>query len=213
MVLLTIVPSIIVAYRMIRNNVFERNATHFIQSEMVFPGSMLMKSKIDPPFESIELTYIGKEITTVQLDAAKKKLAAYHIEKADLKVTQGLNDSTFNNSSLRSQIVEDLYSRNLQVLTTQTEKISELESELSQYRQILGSEDILTEAEALFPGIQKGSISKGLLWDVSKDSFDTTFIGYFTFKRNLPQSDRNRLQKWLQTRLKSDRVTLIIEKK
>ncbi|MDD4554093.1 MAG: DUF389 domain-containing protein [Bacteroidales bacterium] len=212
-VIITFVPSVVIAYFMIRRNVFETNASQFISRELIFEGSTIIEKKIDAATATIKVVYIGKGISPDFLENAKKKLGDYHLQNANLKVTQGMKELTTSDiTNMKSQIIEDLYKRNQETLMSKDEKIDLLEKELTKYQSGYLSGTMLNEIRALFPEVEEVSFTKALLSSTKSKIPDTVDLVYLKFSKNMRKSELQRLESWLNLRVGGDKVKIVIGK-
>jgi len=212
-VILTFLPSVIIAYYMIRRSIFESNAVRFISKEMMFDGNTIIQKDIDAGNRSIQIVYVGKGVNPELVENARKKLADYHLERADLKINQGLKElSASDITSMKSQIVEELYKKNQEVLLSKDEKIKLLEKELSKYQSGYLSGTVLNEIRALFPSVEEAFFTRALLSTKKTKAPDTVNLVYLKFNRNMRKDDIRRLESWLHERISGDKIKIIIEK-
>ena len=90
-VLVTVVPSIYLAYLLVKENTFTHKAEEFIAYECTVPRNFLMERKIDPKGKSISLTYLGTGISEEIQEEMRSRLAIYGIPDADLQIRTGLS--------------------------------------------------------------------------------------------------------------------------
>lgn len=212
-VTITFVPSVVIAYYMIRKNVFETNATRFIAKEMTFDGNIIIEKKIDAATNTIRVVYIGAGINPDMLDNAKKKLGDYHLLNTNLKINQGMKElSSADITNMKSQIIEELYSKSQGALMSKDEQIDLLEQELTKYQSIYMSGDILNEIKALFPGVQETSFARALLSTAKSKSPDTVNLVYLKFNRPVKNYEIRRMEKWLTERMKGEKIKIVIAK-
>jgi len=212
-VIITFVPSVIIAYYMIHRNVFETNASRFIAKEMIFEGNTIIEKKIDAASTTIKVVYIGKGVSPDLLENARKKLGDYHLENANLKINQGMKELTTSDiTSMKSQIIEELYLKNQEVLLSKDEKIDLLEKELTKYQSVYMSGNILNEIRALFPGVQETSFTRALLSSAKTKLPDTVNLVYLKFNRSVKNYEIRRLEKWLNERMKGEKIKIIVAK-
>lgn len=212
-VILTFIPSVIIAYYMIRREIFDANAGRFISKELMFEGNVVLEKKIDAASRSIEVVYLGKEVSPELVANAKKKLPDYHLQNADLKITQGLKElSSTDVTDIKAQIIEELYQKNQVALLSKDEKINLLEEELSKYQSGYLSGTVLKEIRALFPQVAEVSLTRALLSTARAETPDTVSLVYIKLSRALKKDDIRRLEKWLATRIEGDKIKLVIEK-
>jgi uncharacterized hydrophobic protein (TIGR00271 family) len=208
----TFLPSVYIATIMVQRNIYENNARRFISKEMTFPGNMIIQKNIDPVNHTLSIIYLGPEITPQILSIAKAKLPDYHIANTVIEIKQGVKDNTTPDiTSLKSQIIQELFIKNEDLIRTQGNQIEELKNELNVYSSPRLSESIFKEASALNPEVTEASVTKSFLMN-KRDSVDTVYLTYFRFKRLPGRIQRLRLENWLKTRLNTGHVKLLIEK-
>jgi uncharacterized hydrophobic protein (TIGR00271 family) len=212
-VIVTFVPSVVIAFYMIRRNVFETNASKFIAKEMIFEGNTIIEKKIDAATTTIKVVYIGKGVSPDLLENARKKLRDYHLSNANLKINQGMKELTTSDiTNMKSQIIEELYKKNQEALLSKDQKIDLLEKELSKYQSVYMSETILKEIRVLFPGVQETSFTKALLSTAKNKSADTVNLVYLKFNRSVKNYEIRRLEKWLSERMKGEKIKIVVAK-
>ena len=211
-VALAFLPSVYIAFIMVQRNIYENNANKFINKEMTFPDNTIIKKNIDAPKRVISIFYIGKEVTPQMIVSAKNKLPEYHLLNSVVIVKQGLKDnSTADLSAMKSQIVQELFLKNEELVAHQKNTIELLQNEIKTYSSPELSESILKEARAFNAEIVEASVTKSLLV-TEKNKIDTLYFTYFKVKRLPAWNQRKKLENWLKVRLETDHVKLVIEK-
>jgi len=211
-VMLAFLPSVYIAFVMVQRNIYENNANKFINKEMAFPDNTIIKKNIDATKRLISVFYIGKEVTPQMIWNAKNKLPDYHLLNSVINVKQGLKDnSTVDLTAMKSQIVQELFVKNQELVQQQKISIKELQNEIKIYSSPELSESILKEAHAFSPEIIEASVTKSLLI-TEKNKIDTLYLAYLRFKRLPAWSQHHKLEDWLKARLNTNHVKLLIEK-
>jgi hypothetical protein len=197
---------------MVERNIYENNANRFINKEMTYPDNTILKRNVDAANHMISIFYIGEQVTPQMLAIAKTKLTDYHLGNSNIMVKQGLKETALPDmSTLKSQIIQELFIKNEDLVAEQKNKIAELENELQIYSSPQLSTSILKEAQAFNPDITEASVTKSFILRKS-NGIDTVFLTYFKFKRLPDWSQRNRLEKWLKVRLNANKIKLFIDK-
>lgn len=89
-VLVTVLPSIYLAWRLVEQSAFSQRAQRFITAECTLPGNFLVERAVDAPSRTITLTYMGEGPTTEQEAHLRDRLKLYDIDEAELQVRTGL---------------------------------------------------------------------------------------------------------------------------
>ncbi|NVJ85840.1 MAG: TIGR00341 family protein [Algoriphagus sp.] len=211
--LLTIIPSVFLAYGIVIRTLWQEQARKFIQVEMKFPRTQVLNSNFDysnnPP--QIEVMLIGEELDEEILEITKSKAADYNLGNTEIIIQQSGNSPTDLNV-LRSDILKDLYERNEEIIRNKDERISLLEEEVANYGQIraLGPE-IAQEAKINHPNLRKFTLNRTVLSDLEKAQSDTLLMAFAEFRKKPTHSETKRFLDWLKIRTKSDTVALILK--
>ena len=208
-VLITIIPSVILGYGIVKRSFFNRNAKLFIQQEFDYPDTRIIEQIIYPKERQIEVFLFGKPLNTNELDRLNKELEDYGLTETELIVRQ--NTTNIDAASMRTEIVEELYRKNENLLQTKDDKIRLLELELSKYRNFDQIEmEVCQEMKTIYPEI-KSSAFNTMIIHGEKTNIDTVTMVYLDATKELQVADKKKLSNWLKQRLKKDNI-LIVEK-
>ena len=220
-VVLTILPSIYLAYNIVAKSIFERNARSFIANNFNgFDNTKVIYPVIEfHPRDSslIEITLIGDPLDEEVLEFVSKRLPEYGLLKTRLIINQGggmgatLEKTLLENinQNLRSGILEEVYRKReleLENITRQRDSLIALTKKI----QGSGSEskDISNEIAIQYPGIQTFSISYNLKSRPGNAKVDTSFIALVQIDRNVFKN-RNQFEEWLKVRTKQKALEFI----
>lgn len=213
-VLITIIPSVIMAYNIVNRTFIEKNIQQFIQNELNFPNVQIISRNVnfDSSRVKIEVFMLGSPVESSMIDLAKKKLAKYKLENADLVIKQGVSaGSKVDISALRAGVIEELYRKNEEIIKNKDKQIQLLESQLALYsRNQFNVEEISKEAKALFNNITELSVHRSFVMDFKSNKIDTVTFGYVKFSSGISTSERTKLNNWLKERTNSDKFRLIV---
>jgi uncharacterized hydrophobic protein (TIGR00271 family) len=213
-VLITVIPSIILAYNIVNRTFIEKNVQQFITNELSFPNTQILSKKInfDSSRVQIEVFLLGSPVESNLIEVAKQKLPKYKLKDAELIVKQGISGgSKVDISALRAGVIEELYRKNEEIIKNKDKQIQLLESQLAllspnQY----DIQEISKEAKALFNNLIELSVNRSYVMNFRTNQLDTLTIGYAKFSTSVSNNDRNKLTNWLKERTKSEKFRLII---
>jgi len=215
-VVITIIPSIYLAYRVVERGLFEHNASKFISQEFNFENSKVINRSYtydtDPP--KIEVSLYGETVEKNIIDNAREKLKNYKLSDAELVVFQGYEETSnaVSIESLRTGIIEDLYKKNSEIIKSKDDQIKVLEQRLVKLEQTSQiSPRISMELKALYPTLTEFSLSNTLVIGVDSMKVDTMFVAVSKFSRNPSRTDIQKLSEWLKARLNSQKVEMILK--
>jgi uncharacterized hydrophobic protein (TIGR00271 family) len=212
-VLITIIPSIIIAYFTVQKIVFEQRAAEFIKNEFQFSKTLVLSQRIDYENNRIDLVLIGDIVPDDTIALKKAKVSGYKINEATVQITQGINDTTeVDVDALKSGIVQEVYSHNNKVLDEKDKIILGLQNKLSDYKKhTLPVKNIAGELKTLNENVLSLSIQNGVYYNVVANSTDTITTAYVKFRKKPVASEAKKLEGWLKARTQADTLKLIIE--
>ncbi len=210
--LITIIPSIFLAYRIINQTFFEENAERYVQNVFQFPETRVLEySKHYSPRRktpsTLEIVLFGKPIEQDVIENARAQLAAYDLKNCTLIVRQpnGTTDM-IDISSMQHGYSELLDEKNRQ--------IAELEEQLALHNAEMHTEEfdkITRECGVLFSNIERISLSRQVVFRTSGQPCDTILVCIVAPTTPLTQENHETIVRWLQVRSKTEKVKLYVE--
>lgn len=210
-VLLTLLPSIYLAYGLVTAEVFQEKANRFIAAELAFDSTFVAKQEISSKNRQIDISLAGEKLTEEQLQRIAGKLQNYGLDKAKLVMHQG-GASSQDLASLRAGLLKDLLGSSQQTIAEKEQRIDELEKALSLVSAEHGEQQkIARELQAQYPAITHIVLAKAPKWEADGSTKSSVLIVRVASKRPLRIEDRHRIRKWLKVRTGVEEVSLIIE--
>lgn len=212
---LTVLPSLFVAWQVVRETRFESAARRFVADNLDFPERAVVSTKIVHGGDSsaIETTILGRPLSDETVDNLRQRLASYGLERARLVIHQPEESSIAPEQLgqvVRAGILEDLYTRNEEALKSRDSRIKLLEGELLRVRGVeLPLGDVVRELAALYPqlrSLQAGAAVSVGIGAASVDSSRTAVVGW----SQLPGgAERRRVATFLIQRLRADSLRVV----
>lgn len=202
-VIITIIPSIYLAYRIVQKSIFEKNAKNFITQEFNFNKTQVITRNIQfDKRQSIELLLIGEALSDSIVNTIKNKLPKYNLDTQCLIITQGLEAAEkINLSKIKASVLEELHTINKKS-DSLNQKHNKLQLEIP---------EIKSELMALHPNLVSYSLNQTILYQTNTTQTDTITLFTGKFKKTISKSETQKLQNWIKERLKSDSVILFIQ--
>lgn len=202
-VIVTIIPSIFLAYRIVQKSIFDKNVKNFIAQEFNFNKTQVITRNI--AFEkkqSIDLLLIGEPLSDSVLNIIRNKLPIYNLDTQNLVITQGLDATEkIDLSKIKASVLEEIRTMN-KATDSLKQKRNKLQHTIP---------DIKKELMALHPTLITYSIYQTILYhaDTSRNDTVTMFTG--KFKKSLSNMEAKKLQNWIKERVNADSVVLFIQ--
>lgn len=210
--ILTILPSSYLAYQLVGKEVFKAKATAFVNEQLNFKNTNVAQVKIDPKTEEVKVFLIGDYISQSELNNISARLGNAGLEKAKLKVYQNGEQEGVDISTLKADIVADLYRNTKADLQEKEKKITQLKEKiqlLSHNREYYTA--IPNELQTLFPKVHHVILSENYDPMAAENNISATrLILNADAKKRLTQSERQKIEAWLKMRTKSNNVMIII---
>ncbi|MEZ4758614.1 MAG: TIGR00341 family protein [Flavobacteriales bacterium] len=214
-VVITVIPSVWLAYTLVERTLFQRRAELFVAQEFDFKDSRVVEKRIDPRMDvrSIEVFLLGEPLDTMEVDHIKSRMARYGLDQAHLVVNQGRTSAQqIDVNALRSGILEELYKQNQEALRIKDERISELEGRLQRVSSTeLPVRDILDELRAQHPDVEDFTLNRNVLYHVGNGPPDTALVAIARFKGRVKAAELDRMKAWLKARTRMDSVIVLVQ--
>ncbi len=201
-VIITVLPSIYLAYRIVKREIFERNARKFLQTEMHFARTQVVTHAF--LFEgkpTIDLLLVGQPLSDAKIDSLRNLLPHYQLDSVRLVVHQGLDArQRIDLSEIKASVLEEVFANGRPTDTTSApdsrdETVPDLRAEL----------------RVLYPQLLRYSLNSSVFHRTDVQRNDTLLLFVGKFSTPPARSDRQKLGNWLKERLKADSLHVLIE--
>jgi uncharacterized hydrophobic protein (TIGR00271 family) len=211
-VVLTLLPSVYLAYRIVQQSVYRKRAGDFITREFNLPEAQIISRSIDPDTRTIELLLLGAPLSDQQIQQRTERLPRYGLPMTRLRVRQNLTTAgNFDPSTLKSSIIEDLYKRNEQLLQQRDQQIQQLRRQVQAFERSPGRDPrLVQEVVAEHPYVREFSVAETFRYRPGQAQPDTITLAVVRFTRPPSVDERRRLQRWLSARLNRPQVELLV---
>ena len=197
LILSMIIPSTYFAYQLFIQKSYNSKTENFIQNEFLKYDYPIIYKNIEynQSPKKIELAFLTKKFTQIEILDLNKKLADYDLENTRLVIKQ----DTFN---LGKDIMNEInHSKNL--VDQKDILINELQKQISQYQ--FNNKQINKEVKILFPFINALTIGN---YNIDSKTNTTKIIPIVLFQsdKNIDTKNEEKLKSWLKVRLEKDSV-------
>ena len=208
--LLVIVPSVITAVSVIKENNFTTHAERLVAENKNLGKCFIYDHKAtysrkDP---KLELFLAGETLT----EEAKKKLyksaEEYGITRSQIVFHE---DATSMRQELSEvEIVKGIYEHTDQQIKALNDSIDKLTATLSDYQaKEIPVDAIAKELFTQYPNITEVSLSSGSKIHLSDSVASEQIIAFLTTEKPMPAENHDRIERWLKVRLKNENVIVV----
>jgi len=206
----TMLPSSYLAYQLVGEEVFKAKASAFVNENLNFAKTNVAQVKINPKTYEIKVFLIGEHISEDTLNNISVRMSNAGLMNAQLKVYQNGERDDVDISTLKADIVTDLYKNAQLKLESKEKEISHLKDQLqatSIHREL--HKAIPDELQTLFPKITKCLLSETYLPNATDQNMSTKrLILNIETKGKLTKNEREMIEKWLKIRTQNNQVEL-----
>ncbi|WP_143305990.1 TIGR00341 family protein [Chitinophaga vietnamensis] len=199
--LVTITPSVFLAWRIVDKSIFENNAQRFVKEAFNFRNTQVVSKNFifRPQGKEIDLLLIGAELEDSVIKAISQRLPAYHLPHTKLVVRQGLNaKQEIDLSQIKASILEDIFRQD-----SGTSKSAGPEKPLWP--------DLSDELKILFPPLLHYGASDMIFHRPDSTRADTVTVVVVNVSKKPGKEEAQKMQRWLKARLHKDSVQLILQ--
>lgn len=209
-ILITILPSIYLGYRLSQNEKFKANAQLYTQNISIYRGNYLLRSEVNAPKREIKLIYGGSSLTDGDKDTIISKANDFYLKDAKISVEQGLainvNIPNQDKSLAKEASLKQEISRLNSIITENQRQSDSIEN-----RPAIGNQ-LLSEVKVLYPQITSCSYSDTYVYRKDSIKPEKTGIVIFSYNRYLNNADQKKVSEWIEERLKSSATKVYFEK-
>jgi len=210
--IIIILPSIYLGYRMSENEKFRVNAEKYTRYVGIYKGNYLLNNEIVANRKEINLVYGGSSLTEEDKNAILGQASLFSLEDAKITIEQGLaidNDIAKDRQKAQS---EEERSR---------QQIARLNVEIAGYKQKIDSiqnqyligKQLLSELTPLYPQIESCLYSETYIY-AQNDTLHREKTGIFMIasKQILSKSEQQKIENWLTKRLNKEGVKVYFDR-
>jgi uncharacterized hydrophobic protein (TIGR00271 family) len=212
-ILLTIAPSIYLAYNIVTRTIWQQNAEKFIKVELDFNSTEIINSQLKYGKDSakIEVTLMGERISEDLIRQLDKKVALYGLKNTFLQIQQR-GDTRPDLNALKSDVLKDLYEKNESKLTEKEIEIAELKKTLNQLSSLeVLSEDVANEMSIIFPGIKSMALSRTKQIRIGTQIRENLIVCLISSEIIPDKAEKEKMNNWLKARIKEEQIFLIVD--
>jgi len=212
-VIITIGPSIFMAYQIVSKTFYEQSAINFINTEFNLPETQIVSRSIDSKERKIELLLFGEKLDDDMLAIIKDKMAIYGLTETELNIRQDVDKSDpIDYNAIKTGVLEDLYKNTEQSLRQRDRIIDSLQRELEKVKpETWPIKSMTDELSIVVSPVEELSISPSIFYKKDSNQYDTAITAYLKMKRRPNSSQVKKITSWLKARMQNDSIRVILQ--
>lgn len=211
----TIIPSLYLTYRVLRNTVFDEQVRSFVNKELDFPNTQVLSRTVAVDTagrKALNVVLLGDEVPDMMIEAARARMTDYGLGGIGLNIQQGFG-SDVDINELKSVLMKDLYKNNEELVRAQAAQIDSLKHTVDRYRRASHLALSLTpELRVLYPQVERLACTPTIIANTVQDKPDTVLLVYVKVKNALTPDEQRKLSQWMGARTEEKNIKLIIDR-
>ena len=211
----TIIPSLYLTYRVLRNTVFDEQVRSFVNKELDFPNTQVLSRTVAVDTagrKALNVVLLGDEVPDMMIETARARMRDYGLGGIGLNIQQGFG-SDVDINELKSVLMKDLYKNNEELIQAQAMQIDSLKHTVDRYRRASHLALSLTpELRVLYPQVERLACTPTIIANTVQDKPDTVLLVYVKVKNALTPDEQRKLSQWMAARTEEKNIKLIIDR-
>ncbi|ETK09153.1 membrane protein [Tannerella sp. oral taxon BU063 isolate Cell 6/7/9] len=211
----TIIPSLYLTYRVLRNTVFDEQVRSFVNKELDFPNTQVLSRTVAVDTagrKALNVVLLGDEVPDMMIETARARMRDYGLGGIGLNIQQGFG-SDVDINELKSVLMKDLYKNNEELVRAQAAQIDSLKHTVDRYRRASHLALSLTpELRVLYPQVERLACTPTIIANTVQDKPDTVLLVYVKVKNALTPDEQRKLSQWMAARTEEKNIKLIIDR-
>ena len=205
---LTIIPSILLAYRFVQQEFFKQKIKDFINKEIRSKNFFIIDQTMDLGEKELQLVIYGEKLTdSVSKDIIERR-TNYGLEKAKITIKQTMD----TNQKLAASLEFKSTTENIELerkLLEKDETIAALAAQIKHQQQIVATDtSIYREFAALFGPPKELVITNTHLMNENSKTDSLTLV-YYSMDKKAKKIDQKQLENWLKERTKAKQLKVV----
>ena len=211
----TIIPSLYLTYRVLRNTVFDEQVRSFVNKELDFPNTQVLSKTIAVDTagrKEINVVLLGEAVPDMMIETARARMRDYGLGGIGLNIQQAFG-SDVDVNELKAVLMKDLYKNNEELVQAQAMQIDSLKHTVDRYRRASHLALSLTpELRVLYPQVERLACTPTIIANTVQDKPDTVLLVYVKIKNALTPDEQRKLSQWMAARTEEKNIKLIIDR-
>ena len=209
---ITLIPSIIMAWMVIRENRFDYTVDKLLKDyASAFENTKFMDvEKIYHVMDSSELkiSTIGQPLTAFQIARVKERMQEIGLKKTKLSITQSLSFASDNTPA--TELLQSIYERSEATVKSKEERIAQLEKELAGLKtENIPYAQVARELAITYPALQKITLSTGVQIEMASGKNVRQLVAVVQWLGTPAADELQQLENFLKVRLNESNITVI----
>lgn len=205
-IIVAIIPSVILGYRIIRRTAFEDNADRYISQVFQFNKTMLVSHSnvfhYDKNKSKIEVKLVGDALSPDVINNLSAQMSDFGLRNTELVIRQADSNEQLDFSTIQKSYSEIINEKNAQIYDMQR-RLNSLTA-----TDTLAMSDLSRELGMVVANVGSVSLSKHVSYNTEGKPVDTVIVGFVRPLDPKVELDVDKMKLWLAVRTKNNNVKL-----
>lgn len=205
---ITVIPSIILAYQIVYESVLQNNIQKYIANEFQYEGTQVISSSINLEKKQIDLALVGKILNADEILKLTTNLKQYGIENMSLKITQTEIEEGISQEEIEALIQKEISKQTTSTLTSSsskkdgktTGKTAEMLLDIKEEANDV-TERVKEEIKEKYNQIETCTITRSKTINQTETTKENTMIVTITLKEEITENEEQEIEKELKEKL------------
>ncbi len=211
LIILIIAPSIYLTFHIVRKSVSQQQAMHFVREEVQDRTHVVVTSQLlyKPSGSRLEVVLMGEVIDSAGIKTLERKLGQYGLNNCQLHLYQG-TDAQAAARTMFNDINQDVQLQRLSIKDIYL-KMDSLQRQIQAFNLADSlQQQVGKELHALDTSLVTFSLLSEKTFNPSLNRYDTAWDARVSFSGSSKQANERKLRAWLQQRLRSEAVRVVV---
>lgn len=211
--LLTILPSIFMAYKFVGEEFFKQKVQNYINIELKSKNILVINKQVNPTNKSAKLFVLGDQVNDSIIKILLNERGKYGLGKFKIEILNVSSDKAdIDVNEIKSSIVEDLFKNQQEELKAKTLELEKLKRQASsKISNAKNQRQVIEEFKAIFGEQDKISFSDCQQFNKNNKP-DSILLIVIKPLKSISHSETKKIENWVKLRLNKKQVQVIIEK-
>lgn len=211
--IVVLVPSILTAINVVKENNFKINASTLVKNNKNMGKSFIYdyKANYSRKSQTIEIYVAGENLSDEMREKLYNEAESYGITRGQILIHE---DATIMRKDIsEAEIMKSVYEHTDKQIKALTDSIAKLNAQLQDYNDMeMPVESVAQELFAQHPQITNVSITRGSAFSADTIANSEQIVVFVTAEQPIKHDLHEQIERWLKVRLQNDNV-LVIEAK
>lgn len=209
-VIITVLPSIFIAYITVKKELFEQRVNEYIRNEVRFERTYVLEYNTDYTNSQINVFLAGLPVEEDSIEHLVYLKDRYGLSGTNVNFIQGAEAYEEREVQPREdEAFREMYESNMLALARKDSEITALNKNISSLENKYPLQQIADELSAINPDAVSMSLRDAVIFNTEQRRMDTLPTAIVLFRRAPTRAQQQQIADWLKVRINADTLQLV----